>query len=50
MGSDDVTLVVLPRSGHLVAVDRDRDQVARQVCAFVRRVGGEPDETAARET
>jgi carboxylesterase len=37
-GSAEAALVVLPRSGHLIAVDFDRAQVARQVCAFVRRV------------
>jgi len=37
-GSNDRVLVVLPRSGHLVSVDYERDEVARQVCAFVARV------------
>lgn len=36
--SRDSALVVLPRSGHLVAVDHDRAEVARQVCAFVHRL------------
>lgn len=37
-GCHDAALVVLPRSGHLVAVDLDREEVLRQVRAFVARV------------
>ena len=37
-GSPERSLVVLPRSGHLIAVDHDAAEVSRQVCAFVRRL------------
>jgi carboxylesterase len=37
-GTRDASLVVVPRSGHLVGVDLDRAEVARQVCAFVHRL------------
>lgn len=36
--SEDATLLVAPNSGHLVAVDRDRDAVSAAVRAFVLRV------------
>ncbi len=39
VGSADASLVVLPHSGHLIAVDLDREEVLRQVRAFVARVG-----------
>ena len=38
-GSVDSSLIVLPHSGHLIGVDRDKTEVARQVCAFTKRVG-----------
>jgi carboxylesterase len=41
--STDSSLVVLPHSGHLVAVDYDRDEVARQIASFVQRI--HPDGT-----
>jgi carboxylesterase len=39
-GSVDKVLIVLPRSGHLIAVDHDRDEVQRQVVRFATRLAG----------
>ncbi len=38
LGSRDVRLRVLPRSAHVIAIDYDRDEVAREVLAFVDRI------------
>lgn len=38
LGSKDVTTRVFPRSGHLVAADHDRDEVAAEVLRFVERL------------
>ncbi len=39
-GSADSRLVVLPHSGHLIGVDRDRDEVIRQLDGFVHHIEG----------
>lgn len=48
VGSREAILVLAPRSGHLLAVDRDREEVARQVCAFVGRLAAGEDDPPAR--
>jgi carboxylesterase len=40
VGSKDSRLVLLPHSGHLVGVDLERDEVVRQLAAFVERIAG----------
>lgn len=42
LGAAEKTLISLPRSDHLVALDRDRDQAIRETVAFVRARRG-PD-------
>ncbi len=42
LGTADVEVVVLPRSGHILSVDLDRDEVARRVDAFLRRLHPKP--------
>jgi carboxylesterase len=38
LGTTDVQVVILPRSGHILSVDRDRSQVAACVEAFLGRL------------
>jgi carboxylesterase len=38
VGTRDVEVAIMPRSGHIVTADYDRDEVARRVAAFLRRV------------
>jgi len=38
LGTTDVEVAIMPRSGHIVSADADRDEVARRIEAFVRRV------------
>jgi dipeptidyl aminopeptidase/acylaminoacyl peptidase len=38
LGTKDVEVAVLPRSGHIVTADYDRAEVARLTEAFIRRV------------
>jgi len=38
LGTTDVDVAILPRSGHILTVDFDRDEVARRVTAFLQRV------------
>ena len=37
IGTIDKRLVRLPRSGHVITVDRDRDQVAREIAGFLEQ-------------
>jgi carboxylesterase len=41
LGTDDVAIAIMPRSGHIVSCDADRAEVLRIVEAFVRRVSAE---------
>jgi carboxylesterase len=38
LGTTDVEIAIMPRSGHIVSVDFDRQAVAAHVAAFLRRV------------
>jgi carboxylesterase len=38
LGTSDVEIAIMPRSGHIVSVDYDRQAVASRVAAFLRRV------------
>ena len=38
LGTNDVEVAIMPRSGHIVSADTDRDEVARLTEAFLRRV------------
>ena len=38
LGTKDVEVAIMPRSGHIVTADYDRDEVGRLTEAFVRRV------------
>jgi esterase/lipase len=38
LGAKDVTTRIFPKSGHLVAADLERDDVAAEVVRFIERV------------